>query len=119
MEASGSTDQTLLSWCNQGILMLNSALSVEEGKPSSHLLLWKPFMTSFIKSLSEWNSGLVYILFGTNAWELKSYINGKLNDVLLEKHPAYYARMGVKMPFRVFEETNKLLVNKYNQTIKW
>ena len=119
MGASGSTDQTLLSWCNQGVLMLNAALSVQEGKPSSHLLLWRPFMQSFLKNMSEWNTGIIYVLFGSNAIELKKYINPKLNDILEEKHPAYYARLNQEMPSTVFDETNKLLKQKYNQTIKW
>ena len=119
MGASGSTDQTLLSWCNQGVLMLNAALSVQEGKPSSHLLLWRPFMQSFLKNMSEWNTGIVYVLFGSNAIELKKYINPRLNDILEERHPAYYARLNQEMPSTVFDETNKLLKQKYNQTIKW
>ena len=119
MGASGSTDQTLLSWCNQGVLMLNAALSVQEGKPSSHLLLWRPFVQSFLKNMSEWNTGIIYVLFGSNAIELKKYINPRLNDILEEKHPAYYARLNQEMPSTVFDETNKLLKQKYNQTIKW
>lgn len=119
MGASGSNDQTLLSWCKQGVLMLNAALSVKEGQPSSHFLLWRPFVDSFIKNMSEWNTGIIYILFGSNAQSLKPYINTKLNDVLIEKHPAYYARLNQEMPDTVFKEANNLLIKKYNQTIKW
>ena len=119
MGASGSNDITLESWCNQGVLMLNSALSVQEGKPSSHLLLWRPFITSFLKNLSQCQSGLVYVLFGSDARDLISYININLNDVLIERHPAYYARQNQEMPSNVFNEINKLLINKYNQSIKW
>lgn len=119
MEASGSKDQTLESWCNQGILMLNAALSVQEGKPSSHLLLWRPFMNSFLKNLSKWESGIIYVLFGSDAKSFKHCINDKLNDVLEENHPAYYARQNKEMPSNVFNEINKLLINKYNQSIKW
>lgn len=119
LEASGSTDQTLLSWCKQGVLMLNAALSVEEGKPSSHLLLWKPFIINFLKSLSQWNTGIVYVMFGSIASDLKLYINNNLNDILTERHPAYYVREGTKMSSKVFDDVNNLLKSKYNQTIKW
>lgn len=119
MEASGSNDQTLLNWCKQGVLMMNTALSVEEGKPSSHLLLWRPFISNFLKSLSQWETGLIYILFGSVAADLKYYINDKYNDILTERHPAYYARTRQKMTSRVFDITNDLLKGKYNQTIKW
>lgn len=119
MEASGSTDRTLLSWCKQGVLMVNAALSVVEGKPSSHLLLWRPFMKSFLQNLSQWETGIIYILFGSDARSLKPFINPKLNDILEENHPAFYARKNKEMPSTVFEETNRLLIQKYNQTIKW
>lgn len=119
MEASGSTDRTLLSWCKQGVLMVNAALSVVEGKPSSHLLLWRPFMKSFLQNLSQWETGIIYILFGSDARSLKPFINPKLNDILEENHPAFYARENKEMPSTVFEETNRLLIQKYNQTIKW
>lgn len=118
LKASGSTDKTLESWCKQGILLLNTALSVVEGKPSSHLLLWRPFMRSFLKNLSEWETGIIYILLGKDAQGLKLFINTKLNDVLEENHPAYYARLGQEMPSTVFTEMNNLLINKYNQKIK-
>lgn len=119
MNASGSNDQTLLSWCKQGILMLNSALSVVEGKPSSHLLLWRPFIGSFLRNLSEWETGMIYVLFGSAACDLKPYINSKTNEILTEKHPSYYTRTGESMPDRIFKDINNLLKNKYNQTINW
>ena len=118
LKASGSTDKTLESWCKQGILLLNTALSVVEGKPSSHLLLWRPFIKSFLKNLSEWETGMIYVLLGKDAQALKLFINTKLNDVLEENHPAYYARLGQEMPSTIFTEMNNLLINKYNQKIK-
>lgn len=118
LKASGSTDKTLESWCKQGILLLNTALSVQEGKPSSHLLLWRPFMRSFLKNLSEWETGMIYVLLGKDAQGLKLFINTKLNDVLEDNHPAYYARIGQEMPSTIFTKMNNLLINKYNQKIK-
>lgn len=119
MKASGSCDKTLTSWCKQGVLMLNSALSVQEGKPSSHLLLWRPFMRSFIRNLNGWETGMIYVLFGSVAMEFENAINKKLNYVLKERHPASYARQGIDMPSTVFNKVNEILKDKYNQTIKW
>lgn len=118
LKASGSTDKTLESWCRQGILLLNTALSVEEGKPSSHLLLWRPFIKSFLKNFSEWETGMIYILLGKEAQGLKLFINTSANYILEENHPAYYARLGQEMPSTVFTEMKRLLINKYNQKIK-
>lgn len=111
-------DPTLESWEKQGVLLLNAALTVEKNKPESHLMLWRPFMTKLLHNLSEINSGIVYILFGSTAATFEPYI-GRNNNVLKEKHPSWYARLGKDMPSTVFREANKLMKLKYNLTINW
>ena len=111
-------DQTLESWAKQGILMINSALTVEIGKVGSHTMLWRGFISKLIKKLSEYNTGIIYVLFGEQAKTFKPYI-GKNNIVLEEKHPAYYARTNSRMPSTIFYEINKLLKSKYNYQISW
>lgn len=111
-------DPTLESWARQGILMINSALTVELNKPGSHTMLWRPFISKLLKNLSEIETGIVYVLFGGTAKTFKPYI-GKYNDVLEVEHPAYFARVGKDMPSDVFYEVNRLLKLKYNTIIKW
>ena len=111
-------DITLESWANQGVLLLNSSLTVEENKIGSHINLWRRFMSSFIESLSEANSSVIFILFGDTAKTFKSYIH-KDCIVLQEKHPAYYIRMNKKMPDTVFKTTNYILEKQYKTNIKW
>lgn len=111
-------DQTLESWAKQGILMINSALTVEIGKVGSHTMLWRGFISKLIKKLSEYNTGIIYVLFGEQAKTFKPYI-GKNNIILEEKHPAYYARTNSRMPSTIFYEINKLLKSKYNYQISW
>ena len=111
-------DQTLESWAKQGILMINSALTVEIGKVGSHTMLWRGFISKLIKKLSEYDTGIIYVLFGEQAKTFKPYI-GKNNIVLEEKHPAYYARTNSRMPSTIFYEINKLLKSKYNCQISW
>ena len=111
-------DPTLESWARQGILMINSALTVELNKPGSHTMLWRPFISKLLKNLSEIETGIVYVLFGGTAKTFKPYI-GKYNDVLEVEHPAHFARVGKDMPSDVFYEVNRLLKLKYNTTIKW
>lgn len=112
-------DQTLESWANQGVLMINSALTCEMNKVGSHTMLWRPFMTKLLKNLSEWNTGIIYVLFGEQARTFIPYINSKSNIILEEKHPAYYARMEKRMPSTVFEEISRLTKEKYGEPIKW
>lgn len=111
-------DPTLESWARQGILMINSALTVELNKPGSHTMLWRPFISKLLKNLSEIETGIVYVLFGGTAKTFKPYI-GKYNDVLEVEHPAYFARVNKDMPSDVFYEVNRLLKLKYNTIIKW
>ena len=111
-------DQTLESWAKQGILMINSALTTEIEKTGSHTMLWRGFVSKLIKNLSECDTGIIYVLFGEQAKTFKPYI-GKNNIILEEKHPAYYARVNMKMPSTIFYEINKLLKSKYNCQIEW
>lgn len=112
-------DPTLESWAKQGILMLNSALTVEMNIIGSHTMLWRPFISSFLKNLGKAESGLVYVLFGKQAQTFKPYINQKNNIILEENHPSYYARMNTRMPSSIFKQINKILVYKYGIPIEW
>ena len=110
-------DQTLESWARQGILMLNSALTVEMNKVGSHIMMWRPFISSFLKGLGEWQTGIIYVLLGKQAQTFKPYI-GRFNDIMECNHPSYYARTGESMP-NIFNEINKLTISKNNYKIKW
>lgn len=112
-------DPTLESWAKQGVLMINSALTCEMNKVGSHTMMWRPFMTKLLKNLSEWQTGIIYVLFGEQAKTLKPYINKNINIILEEKHPAYYARQEERMPSTVFEEVSKLTKEKYGEPIIW
>ena len=112
-------DNSLESWAEQGILMINSALTVETNKIGSHTQLWRPFMSQFIKSLSNSHKGIIYVLFGEQAQTFEPYINKQGNYILKEKHPAFYARSHKLMPSLVFYEINSYLRNLYGEEIIW
>lgn len=112
-------DPTLESWARQGILMLNSALTVEMNKIGSHTMLWRPFIANLLKRLSENETGIIYVLFGKQAQTFKPYINQQFNIVLEENHPAYYARINREMPHTVFEQISKLTKEIYGMPINW
>lgn len=112
-------DPTLESWAKQGILMINSALTVEMNKIGSHVMLWRPFIASLLKKLSENETGIIYVLFGKQAQTFKPYINKQFNTILEENHPAYFARTGEAMPHTVFEQISKLTKGMYGMPITW
>lgn len=112
-------DQTLESWASQGILMINSALTVELNNVDSHTMLWRSFISKLLLKLSEWETGIIYVLFGEQAKTFRPYINDKSNIILTEKHPAHYARSNSRMPSTVFEEISSLTKKKYGGPINW
>ena len=112
-------DPTLESWAKQGILMINTALTVEMNKIGSHVMLWRPFIASLLKKLSVNETCIIYVLFGKQAQTFKPYINKQFNTVLEENHPAYFARTGEAMPHTVFEQISKLTKGMYGMPITW
>lgn len=112
-------DQTLESWAKQGILMINSALTVEMNRIGSHVMLWRPFIAKLLKSLSEYNTAIVYVLFGRQAQTFKPYINDRFNHIIEIEHPAYFARSGTKMPHQLFVDISNKVKEIYGVPIKW
>lgn len=112
-------DQTLESWAKQGILMLNSALTVEMNKIGSHTMLWRPFIAKLLKNLSEYNTAIIYVLFGRQAQTFKPYINSRFNYIMEIEHPAYFARNGTKMPYKLFTDISNKVNDIYGVPIEW
>ena len=112
-----SFDYTLESWCKQGMLMLNSALTVIQDKPNSHQLLWRPFITSFLKNYSTYNQKVVYVLLGKTAQSLKPYILHSGN-IIECNHPSYLVRNDLPMP-NIYQQINNSLLQLNKPVIRW
>lgn len=111
-------DPTLISWAKQGVLLLNSALTVEAHAAGSHTMLWRKFISSFLRNLSSSNTGLVYVLFGKQAQTFEPYIRSQFNTVIKCSHPAYYARTGTEMPC-IFKDIDKITMLVNGVEIDW
>lgn len=114
-------DPSLEEISKQGVLFINTALTCEAGKPGSHMLLWRIFITSLLKNLSKYKTGIVYVLLGSEAQALKDYIDNRYNYILMDKHPAYYARIGASMPSGIWKSVNDIIrsINGKQEEIKW
>lgn len=112
-------DQTLESWAKQGILMLNSALTVEMNKVGSHVMVWRPFIAKLLKNLSKYDTAIIYVLFGRQAQTFKPYINNMFNHIIEIEHPAYFVRNGIKMPHQLFIDISNRVKEIYGVPIKW
>ena len=111
-------DPTLESWAKQGILLLNSALTCRENNIGSHIGIWRPFITKLLTKLSEYHTGIVYMLFGNTAKSFEKYI-GTNNFILSCSHPSYYARQGTDMPSDIFYAARKLIKDNFDEDINW
>ena len=112
-------DQTLEEWSKQGVLMLNSALTVEMNRIGSHVMVWRTFISCLLKQLSQKEPGLIYVLFGRQAQTFEPYIDKQFNTVIKIEHPAFFARTHTKMPYELFKGLSKLTEEKYGIPIKW
>jgi len=115
-------DYSLKSWCDQGCLMLNVALTVIEGKTGSHLKIWDGFTKSVFKTLNK-KEFCIFVLLGRKAQEYKKYIEDKPNfHIIQAAHPAAEAYSGGKAGFfnsKIFSKINTILINNNKQQIKW
>lgn len=111
-------DNTLESWAEQGVLLINSAFTCKVNEVGSHLNIWRPFTAKLIENISSRDNGLVFVLFGNQAQSFKPYIKG-YQKVIEVQHPAYFARRNEIMPYSTFIEINKFLKELYNEHINF
>jgi len=113
-----ATHGNLESWAKQGVLLLNSSLSVRAKSPKSHLYIWKEFTDSIIKRLSQNKKNLVFMLWGNFARKKKNLIAPDKNHLVLEApHPS--SRRGDFIGHGHFSEANKFLKKHKLKPIDW
>lgn len=112
-------DNTLEAWAKQGILMLNSSLTVKPRMPGTHTLYWKPFIAKFLESFSQCNGGIAYVLFGKQAQSFKKYISPLSGKIWEVEHPAALARRHEKLPDDLFREIKDYIYGISGQKIEW
>ena len=80
-------DPDLTRWAEQGVFLINSALTVEKKKPGSHLKMWDKFTRYAISRLSRDQAGVIYMLWGKNAKSYIPNIQQESNFILTAEHP--------------------------------
>jgi uracil-DNA glycosylase len=102
-------DLDLTRWANQGVLMLNSALTCQVDKVGSHYDIWHDFIMYVIDMLSLTNSGLIFCLLGAKAQELESVISHS-HYIIKASHPASAAYTKTQWDCNnLFNETNRII----------
>ena len=114
---SGSPD--LEPWARQGVLLLNSVLTVRAGVAASHAGLgWQNFTDAVIKLISERCEGVVFMLWGNYARSKAGLIDSDRHLVLQAAHPSPLAR-GAFFSCRHFSQANAYLIRTGRSPINW
>lgn len=114
------THGNLEAWAAQGILMINSALTVREGQPGSHLAEWQPFTDEIISLISKNKKNIIFILWGAYAKKKLNVIkNVDDHHVILGVHPSPLSASTGFFGSKPFSQTNDYLAAKGMKEIDW
>ena len=113
-------DGDLSSWAKQGVLLLNSILTVESGHPGSHKNLgWEKFTNAIIRALSDKKKYLVFILWGAYAQSKKVFIDSSNHHIISSPHPSPLSAHRGFFGSKPFSRCNEYLrANKIDE-INW
>jgi len=110
----------LTSWAKQGVLLLNSSLSVRESSANSHSELWKDFTDDIIQYISDEREGIIFILWGANAKSKKKFIDENKHYILESNHPSpLSANRGGFFGCKHFSKCNEILLKNNKTQIEW
>lgn len=110
----------LTSWADQGVLLLNSTLTVEEGKPGSHQNRgWERFTNRVIQIISEERQGVVFLLWGRHAQAKEGLIDISRHYVLKSAHPSPLSAHSGFFGCGHFKEANQILLRSGRAPINW
>ncbi len=110
---------SLISWAEEGVLLLNTVLTVREGEANSHAQLgWKTFTDEVIKKLGEREEPVVFILWGNQAKEKEKFI-GSQHKVITSVHPSPLSARRGFFGSKPFSKTNTFLKEMGKEPISW
>ena len=113
-------DGDLRHWAKQGVLLLNSVLTVRSGTPDSHKGKgWEQFTDAAIQALNEERSGVIYLLWGSKAIRKAEHVDRNRNLVLTAPHPSPLSAHRGFFGCGHFSKTNEYLQSQGLKTIDW
>jgi uracil-DNA glycosylase len=115
---SASAQGNLASWSDQGVLLLNSALTTVVGVSGAHQEIWKKFILEVISSLDRASSGrLVCMSLGSEARKLSELI--KLGEVVYAPHPSPLSAHRGFFGSKIYSRVNQALIERGLEPIDW
>ena len=113
----------LESWANQGVLLLNTVLTVRSGQANSHKNRgWESFTDEVVRILNREMNGLVFLLWGKPSQEKGKCINRSKHVVITSSHPSPLGASKTNEPFlgsNCFERANEALKEQGKDPINW
>lgn len=110
----------LVSLARQGVLLLNTVLTVREGQPNSHAGLgWQTFTDAVIKKVNELDKPVVFLLWGANAKSKIPLITNKKHLILSCAHPSPFSAYNGFFGCKHFSKTNAFLKANGREEINW
>ena len=111
---------SLKPWARQGVLLLNSVLTVEEHKPTSHSEKgWETFTDNIIQTINKKKTPVVFILWGSFARSKKSLITNPIHLIIESAHPSPFSARNGFFGSRPFSRTNEFLRKNNIPEIDW
>ncbi|MBT4881127.1 MAG: uracil-DNA glycosylase [Flavobacteriales bacterium] len=115
-----SNNGNLSTWAEQGVLLLNSTLTVREKEAGSHQKIgWEIFTDSIIKKISDKKEGIIFLLWGAFAQKKSALIDKEKHHILTAAHPSPFSAYRGFLGCKHFSKTNKILINNNKQPINW
>lgn len=113
-------DGCLEKWAKQGVMLLNTSLTVEAGKAGSHANIgWEKFTDKVIKILNDEKEGLIFLLWGAHAQRKGAIIDPKKHYILKAAHPSPLSAHNGFFGCNHFSKTNQLLKKMGRHEIDW
>ncbi len=110
----------LIDWAKQGVLLLNTVLTVEQGQAHSHKHLgWERFTDVVIERLNAHSEGVIFLLWGSHAQKKGKSIDTNRHHVLHAPHPSPLSAHRGFFGSGHFSKTNQLLTQMGKQPIDW
>ncbi len=120
MPAAIESEGDLSMWSEQGVLLLNAALTVCESAPLSHQNCgWEPLIQQVIATINSQCSGVVFVLWGKSAQRYKSFVDTEIHAVIEGVHPSPLSAHRGFFGSKPFSKINELLKNQGKSPIIW
>ncbi len=110
----------LTSWAKQGVLLLNTVLTVRSGMANSHKGMgWEQFTDRVILELNRKQTPVVFLLWGANARKKAEIITNNIHKKLITVHPSPLSAYGGFFGCKHFSKTNEILTQNNEKPINW